>query len=127
MLDRQSIEEATLPGSEGQIQILAGHAGMIGSLELGEFSFKSTQGERTYGVVSSGYFEVLEGQVNVMAETIELKGEIDAARARQAQTNAENTLRGAELDEQMFKKYQLKLQRSLIRQQVAGKEHGQST
>ena len=58
-----------------------------------------------------------------MAETIELRKEIDVERAKRAQKIAEDILRDAELDEHRFRKYQLKLQRSLIRQQVAAKDH----
>ncbi|HAR44141.1 MAG TPA: F0F1 ATP synthase subunit epsilon, partial [Bdellovibrionales bacterium] len=54
----------------------------------------------------------------VTAETLELKAEIDVNRAKKAQKLAEDALKAADLDEKKFKKYQLKLQRSLIRQHL---------
>jgi len=113
------VDEVTLPGSEGQIQILPGHAAMIGTLQTGLFNYHVSGKETVVGVISSGFFEVKDDEVNVTAETIELKNEIDVDRAKKAQQLAEDTLKGADLDEKSFKKYQLKLQRSMIRQQLA--------
>src|SRR5690242_11210663 len=118
------VEEVTLPGSEGQIQILPGHSPMIGTLQTGQFSYHASGKSPVIGVISTGFFEVMDNALHVMAETLELKGEIDVDRAKKAQQQAEETLRSADLDEHQFKKYQLKVQRALIRQQVAGREHG---
>jgi F-type H+-transporting ATPase subunit epsilon len=59
--------------------------------------------------------------VRALAETVELANEIDLGRAKNAQLKAEEMLRTASLDEHQFKKYELKLQRAIIRQEVAGK------
>ena len=116
------VEEVTLTGSEGQIQILPGHAPMIGGLRTGLFHYQSKGHEPVVGVISTGFFRISEGEVHVMAETVELQSEIDVDRAKRAQKLAEETLQAADLDAHQFSKYQLKLQRSLIRQQVAGHE-----
>lgn len=112
------VEEVTLPGSEGQIQILPGHAPMIGMLQTGVFNYQISGEPKVFGVISTGFFEVKEDEIQVLAETLELKGEIDINRAKKAQQLAEQTLKEAELDERQFRKYQLKLQRSLIRQNL---------
>jgi len=111
-----------LTGSEGQIQILPGHAPMIGTLRTGVFRYRSKGQDPVLGVISTGFFRVSGAEVQVMAETVELKSEIDVNRAKRAQKLAEETLQAADLDGHRFNKYQLKLQRSLIRQQVAGHE-----
>jgi F-type H+-transporting ATPase subunit epsilon len=116
LVENVEVEEIMLSGSEGQIQILPGHAPMIGTLETGIFCYRYKNRDPISGVVSTGFFEVKDNTVHVMAETLELKGEIDLDRARRAQRLAEETLKAADLDEHRFKKYQLKLQRSLIRQ-----------
>lgn len=117
------VEEVILSGSEGQIQILPGHAAMIGALETGVFYYHASGREPVWGVISTGFFDVKDDVVNVMAETLELKTEIDLDRAKLAQKKAEERLKAVDLDEARFKKYQLKLQRSLIRQQLASKGH----
>jgi F-type H+-transporting ATPase subunit epsilon len=116
------VSSATIPGSEGQIQILPEHADMIGTLETGPFAFTPTSGAPVVGVISSGFFEVQNGSITVSAETVELAKEIDTTRAKTAQAKAEAALKDPELNPENFRKYELKLQRALIRQQVAGRE-----
>jgi F-type H+-transporting ATPase subunit epsilon len=122
LLENVVADELTLTGSEGQIQVLPGHAPMISTLETGTFKVRHGDGTETGGVISSGFFEVRDDKVTLLAETLELRGEIDVSRARKAQQEAEDMLKQAELDENSFKKYQLKLERALIRQQYASKE-----
>jgi F-type H+-transporting ATPase subunit epsilon len=123
LLEGQAVDEVTLVGSEGQFQILDGHAPMVGTLETGEFGYRGTDGKNTVGFIASGFFEVKNDEVVVTAEALELKSEIDVERARKAQLEAERVLKEADLDPNSFNQYQLKLQRALIRQQVASKDH----
>ena len=117
------VDWVTLPGSEGEIQILSGHAAIVGTLHAGVCSW-SVQGGVESGVISAGFFQVSEGQISVLAETLELKSEIDLARARTSQNKAEQALQGADLDEKHFKLYQHKLQKALVRQQFANQKFG---
>jgi F-type H+-transporting ATPase subunit epsilon len=121
LLEKLSVEYVILTGSEGQLQILPGHSPMIGTLETGLFLYRVPGETETEGVISSGFFEINGDQVTVAAETLELQAEIDVERARKAQQGAEQVLRDAEFDEAKFRKFQLKLQRALIRQQIAAK------
>ncbi len=125
LADRIAVSELSLTTSEGVAQILPGHTAFVGTLGTGPFSYLSGHGgELQEGVISSGFYEVIphadRTEVHVVAETLELKSEIDADRARQAQQKAEQVLRESELDDHTFNKYQLKLQRAMIRQQVVG-------
>jgi F-type H+-transporting ATPase subunit epsilon len=114
------VSVVTLPGSEGQIQVLPEHADMIGTLETGEFNYQAVGASApVVGVISSGFFEVKDGEITVAAETVELAKEIDVSRARSAQKKAENALTDPDLEFALFRKYELKLQRALVRQQVA--------
>ena len=121
LIERREIDIVTLPTSEGQIQVLPGHVQMAGRLETGPFSFIE-KGQEVRGVITSGFFEVAGEDVIVLAETLELASEIDLQRARLAQKKAEDGLKEATLEEGHFLKYQLKLQRSLIRQHEASKK-----
>ena len=120
ILEEAKVEEVTLTGTEGQIQILPGHAAMIGVLETGPFHYRASGNEGVWAVISTGFFEVKDDELTILAETLELKSEIDVHRAKKAQQLAEETLKAADLDESQFKKYQLKLQRSLVRQHLIG-------
>ncbi len=119
VLEGRQVLEATLPGSEGQIQILAGHAAMVGTLDTGILTYKVEGDGVATAAVSTGFFSVQDDVLSLTVETLEMSGDVDLERAKLAQATAEKTLQEADLDEHRFKKYQLKLQRSLIRQQVA--------
>jgi F-type H+-transporting ATPase subunit epsilon len=119
LLDGEAALEVTLTGSEGEIQILDGHAPMLGTLEMGVLKYKTADNNQHVGVVTSGFFEVKDNVVVLMCETVELKGEINVEKAKQAQAEAEEALKESTLDEHHFKKYQLQIERSMIEQQVA--------
>ncbi|MBI3535584.1 MAG: ATP synthase F1 subunit epsilon [Deltaproteobacteria bacterium] len=121
LLSNFDVDSVTVTGSEGQIQILPGHASMLGVLETGLFSYQQQRQEMVSGFISTGFFEVNDNQVTLTCETLELQNEIDHNRARQAQLKAEKILQEASLESSQFKKYQLKLQRALIRQQLTTK------
>jgi F-type H+-transporting ATPase subunit epsilon len=123
LLEGEKALEVTLTGSEGEIQILEGHAPMLGSLEMGVLKYKTSDGTLHSGVVTAGFFEVKDDVVILMCESVELKGEINVEKAKQAQAEAEQALKDANLDEHHFKKYQLQVERSLIEQQVAHSHH----
>jgi len=124
LLSRLEVSSVTLPSGEGQIQILPGHTAMVGVLETGIISFDRADGQpNAQGSISTGFFEVVSNDVTILAETMELQSEIDVARAKRAQRKSEEMLGGADLDPDHFLKYQLKLQRALIRQQLAEKNH----
>jgi F-type H+-transporting ATPase subunit epsilon len=120
LLDGVEVSSIGLNGSEGQIQILPQHAAMVGTLETGPFSVKYADGRVEKGVISTGFFEVRGDTVTVLAETAELASEIDVGRAKAAQKKAEQMLSDAALTPDHFRKYQLKLQRAVLRQSVGG-------
>jgi F-type H+-transporting ATPase subunit epsilon len=72
-------------------------------------------------VISWGYLEVSKDHVTVLAETAEAAEGIDIARAQLAQKKAEETLSKGDLEQHQFQKYQLKLERAMIRVQAAQK------
>jgi F-type H+-transporting ATPase subunit epsilon len=120
LIEGFEVESVQLTGSEGQIEILPCHAGMVGSLETGPFIYKAKDGGVEMGVISHGFFQMRDNELTVLADTLELKSEIDISRAKSAQDKAKKILSDASIDEHQFKKYQLKLERALIRQQIAG-------
>ena len=133
LVDRVAVAEVTLPSVDGQVQVLPGHAPMVAQLQSGPFAYvpRAQSDGAGRGFISTGYAEVSGETVTVYADVLELHGEIDLDRARRAQKKAEENLVGSapaggatgelagELDEHHFRKYQLKLQRALIRQQVS--------
>jgi F-type H+-transporting ATPase subunit epsilon len=120
LTENEKVMSLLVTTSQGEAEILPGHADMVAKLETGRFQYTPKGGKPVVGVISSGFINVTDGAVKVVAETIELPGEIDISRARAAQMKAEKMLNDASLEGQQFKKYQLKLQRSIIRQNIGG-------
>src|SRR5437899_11018117 len=73
--------------------------------------------------VSGGFLEVNDDRVSVLAEIAEHPEEIDAARARLAREHTEKQLSSWSGNEEDFEKAQAKLERSLVRLQLASGSH----
>jgi F-type H+-transporting ATPase subunit epsilon len=120
LVENEPVISVVVTTSQGETEILPGHADMVAKLDTGRFQYTLLSGKIVTGVISSGFVNVENGAVKVVAETIELPNEIDVNRAKQAQMTAEKMLNDASLEGPQFRKYQLKLQRAIIRQDVGG-------
>ena len=122
---RQSVVEVTVPGLDGELGILPGHAPLITELGIGELNYRmSSNGQPIPLVILAGFAEVLPDRVTILAETAERATEIDLGRAEAALERAQKRLASsnANLD---WDRATLALQRSLIRIQIARKYRGQ--
>jgi F-type H+-transporting ATPase subunit epsilon len=121
---RESVVEVAIPGLNGQLGILPGHAPLMTELGIGELSYRvSTSSQPILLAVISGFAEVLPDRVTVLAETAERAEEIDVARAEEAKARAERRLSAGDTNLD-WDRANIALQRSLIRIQVARKHHG---
>jgi len=121
---RETIVEVEIPGREGQLGILPGHAPLMTELGIGELSYKlnATSAPVVLAVIQ-GFAEVLPDRVTVLAETAERAEEINLARAEAAKARAEQRLatNDSNID---WDRAVVSLQKSLIRIQVARKHQG---
>ncbi len=116
---REMVDEVVLPGLGGELGILPEHTPLISQLQTGVLTYRQGN-ERKYMHVSGGFVEVLPDRVAVMAEVAERPEEIDYARAQRARERAEKRLSSGSPDID-FRRAELKLQRALIRIQLASK------
>jgi F-type H+-transporting ATPase subunit epsilon len=125
---RETVVETTLPGADGCLGILPGHAPLITELGIGELAYRAkSASEAGHLAIISGFAEVLGDRVTVLAETAERPEEIDVARAEEAKKRAEQRLASAASDPNVdWSRAAVALQRSLIRIQVARKRRGVS-
>jgi F-type H+-transporting ATPase subunit epsilon len=121
---RQTTKEVQLPGAEGYLGILPGHAPLITELGIGELSYHDASGkESAHLAIIRGFAEVLPDRVTVLAETAEFAAEIDIARAEAAKARAEQRLASGDTNID-WDRVTVSLQRALIRIQVARKYRG---
>jgi len=121
---RESVAEVELPGADGYLGILPGHAALMTELGIGELSYREAgSGESTALAVISGFAEVLGDRVTVLAETAERAAEINLARAERALKRAEERISSGDPNIDLDRAT-IALRRALIRIQVARKYRG---
>jgi F-type H+-transporting ATPase subunit epsilon len=119
---REKVASVQLPGANGELGILPGHAPLITELGNGELSYKTSGGEPVVLAVLSGFAEVLPDRVTVLAETAERPEEIDVERAKEALARAEKRLASTDPDVD-WDRATVALQRALIRIKVGTIRH----
>jgi F-type H+-transporting ATPase subunit epsilon len=115
----EKVHELQVPGREGYLGILPGHAPLFSELKIGEVSYRIA--DRWFSLaVAWGFVEVLPGQVRILAETAERATDIDVDRATRARDRAERRIAqgGDDLD---YVRALGALERAVIRLQVSRK------
>ena len=90
-LVRAQVESVQVPGKDGALGILPGHAPLVGRLGTGVLAYAAA-GRRRYLSISGGFIEVLPGQVRVLADQAERAEDIDVEKARAELKRAEEAL-----------------------------------
>jgi len=84
-------EEIQIPGKNGYLGILPGHAPLITELSVGEITYRENSTNQRLAV-AWGFAEILPDKVTILAETAERPTEVDVARAQKAKERAEQRL-----------------------------------
>ena len=117
----EEVEELQIPGAEGYLGVLPGHAPLFSDLKVGEVGYR--KGDRWFFLaVAWGFVEVLPNHVRILAETAERAHEIDVERANRAKQRAEDRISkgGEDID---YQRALVALERALVRIQVSRKAH----
>jgi F-type H+-transporting ATPase subunit epsilon len=88
--------EIQIPGRNGYLGILPGHAPLITELAIGEIVYTNEAGVSTHLTVAWGFAEVLPDKVTILAETAERAEDIDVPRAEADRDRAQERLKLAE-------------------------------
>jgi F-type H+-transporting ATPase subunit epsilon len=112
----ETVDAVTVPGREGELGILPGHAALISSLKSGILTY-TKGGDARRMVISGGFVEVSNDRVSVLADTAEFSDEIDTAAARAELDSIDRTmgnLSGEELEDarDRFERAEARLQLS---------------
>jgi len=118
----EAVAEVQLPGADGYLGVLPGHAPLISELGIGELTYKAANGQTGLLAIIRGFAEVLPERVSVLAETAEFPEDIDLNRAKEALKRAEERIAaGGDID---WARALASLQRALVRIQVVSKHQG---
>lgn len=116
----EDVDEVVLPGIEGEFGVLHGHIPFLTALKVGVLTY-TVGGAQEHLAVSWGYVEVTGDNVKVLAETAEKATEIDLSRAQVAKDAAEKLLVAGKKDT-AYDEAKVRLEKAVIRVQVAGKK-----
>jgi len=87
-LVREQVSDVQVPGKNGYMGILPGHAPLLGLLGIGTLTY-TVDGKKRHLSVHKGFVEVLDDHVRVLADVAERAEEIDLERARRALQKAQ--------------------------------------
>jgi F-type H+-transporting ATPase subunit epsilon len=116
--------EMQIPGKDGYLGILPGHAPLITELSIGEIAYRDEKGQVKRLACAWGFAEVLPTKVTMLAEVAERAEEIDLARAQRTRDAAMATLKSPKPDTDVAAA-ENELQRANTRISVAEKLNGQ--
>lgn len=121
MVARDSVTAVSIPGKDGYLGILPGHAPLL--TELGEGKLEYTSGGTQHAVaVLWGFAEVLGDRVIVLAHAAERAEEIDVERAEKAKARAEEKLKRLSDPQVDMEQARKELARAMARLETAHKQ-----
>jgi F-type H+-transporting ATPase subunit epsilon len=80
-LVHEQVSDVQLPGKDGYLGILPGHAALLGQLGAGSLCY-TAGGQSHYLAVDGGFVEILDDHVRVLADAAEKAENIDSGRAK---------------------------------------------
>lgn len=117
---QETVQSVEIPGKEGYLGILPGHAPLITELGIGILGYRKGS-ESHFVTVIQGYAEVLPDRVIVLAEISERAEEIDVARSKAAHDRAQAELAKSGVGGDQWEREKLALERALVRMQAVSR------
>jgi F-type H+-transporting ATPase subunit epsilon len=117
---QETVQAIEIPGKEGYLGILPGHAPLITELGIGILAYRK-ESETRYLTIIQGYAEVLPDRVIVLAEISERAEEIDRERSRAAHDRAQAELNKAGAGTPEWDRQKLAIERATVRLEAVGK------
>lgn len=91
----EQVSEAQIPGKNGYMGILAGHAPLLSALKPGVLTYNGGGGGKNVLVIDGGFVEVFDNHVRVLADHAEAAQDVQTDRARQQLEEATRRLQEA--------------------------------
>ncbi|HWU42107.1 MAG TPA: ATP synthase F1 subunit epsilon [Bdellovibrio sp.] len=120
LLINQEVDEVTVPGFKGELNILPGHAPLITTLGTGVMKWRlSGQEKVNQAVISWGYCQVSPEGVNVLANMVDLPEEIDVAATKEFLVQSEKRVMNEDITESEWTEVQREWARARTKIEVA--------
>ena len=102
---------------DGELGILPNHAPLVVALDIAPLRYRK-DGVEHFVAVASGFMEVKDNRVSILAPTAETEAEIDFVRAESAKERAERRIAEHASDTDV-RRAELALRRALMRLKIA--------
>jgi F-type H+-transporting ATPase subunit epsilon len=122
LVAHDAVTGVTLPGKNGYLGILPGHAPLLTELAPGDLEYTSGGTEHALAV-NWGFAEVLGDRVIVLVQTAERAEEIDVERAEKSKGRAEERLKRFDDPQIDMERARKSLARAMARLQAAQNKH----
>ena len=100
------LEQVTVPGEAGELNILQGHAPLMTNLEPGILRYTLKNGERKSLAISWGYCQISTDGVTILAETATASEDLNAQVVQSKLKETEQVLGQQQLNEEEWTKTQ---------------------
>jgi F-type H+-transporting ATPase subunit epsilon len=117
LLSTQS-DAITVPGIEGQIEVLDGHAPLLSALGTGVLSFVSPDGKGVRLMISGGFCEVDIDHITVLADDAALPEDVDAPDVPKTLEKMQADLRALKPDEADFHRLSAEVERAAAKLEI---------
>jgi len=114
----EEVDEVSIPGKEGYLGVLPGHAPLLTELQTGTLEYRQ-DGNSHYVAVHWGVAEVLPDRVIVLAEIAERAEDIDVERAENKRQRIEEYLKSHLETDPEIGKAREELRRAICRLETA--------
>jgi F-type H+-transporting ATPase subunit epsilon len=120
ILVNQEVDEVTVPGFKGELNILPGHAPLISTLETGVMKWRLKGKEKQdQAVISWGYCQVSPEGVNVLANIADLPEEIDLQATKEYLAQTEKRIMNELIAEEEWTEFQREWTRARAKLDIA--------
>lgn len=103
LLVSEEVESVVIPGSEGEMTVMAGHAPLMSTLKPGVVTVRTATGGTEQYVVFGGFVDVLPEACTLLAESAVRVADLDKADLARRIATAREDLEGARDDQSRTK------------------------
>jgi F-type H+-transporting ATPase subunit epsilon len=122
LLLETTVSQVTLPVMFGEVTLLPEHVPYIGALTAGEVRFLESTGSEVQLALSSGFVELHENTLTVLADRAERAEDIDIERAEEARKRALELMNQVDVtDQEAYMRTAALVDKELNRVRVARK------
>ncbi len=88
------IQSISLPGAEGSLGVMSGHAPIMAALDAGLVTLRDASNMEQRMSIGGGFFQMVGNKATLLADSVELASDINVERAREAEQRATSRLAG---------------------------------